>query len=530
VVAVTGRATADTVHEVFRARARQYPDRTALLHRAARVSYAVLDAASDRMADRLRDAGTRPGDLVPVAMPRSPQLVAVLLAILKAGAAYAALDPRWPPGRVRELAARLDARLVVGPEWAAPCPAARSWLPSTQDLTALASQPASAPPLAAASTSACCVFFTSGTTGEPKAIVSPHRATVRLFADCTFAELGPGHVMPQAAPLPWDGLTLELWSMLLSGGTSVLADDVCLTPQLLRELVRQHGVDIVWLTASLFNMAVEEDIGCFSGVRQLLIGGERLSVKHVRQLLTAHPDIRLTNGYGPAETCVFATTHAIRPADLDDADGVPVGRPVPGTEIFILDGERQCAPGEAGEICIAGDGLAHGYAGARQATAEKFVELPLGGRVRRVYRTGDTGCLSRSGVLHIRGRRDRQVKIRGHRIEPAEIEQSVMEVPGILRCVVEPLPAADGSTTGLVAFYACARTAVIPAAEIRQTMASRLPGYLIPREFRRVDMIPCTASGKVDHAELLRCYLADQAPARPAVRPQADARPSIPSA
>lgn len=485
-----------TIHEVFRARARANPHHTALIHRAERIDYAELDATSDHLAAELVGRGVGPGRTVPVLLPRSPMLVAVLLAILKTGAAYAALDSTWPRERVARLVRRLGARLVVtepGTDFAG---GVTVWSPT------LRADPSGEPVRdEVGGDDPACVFFTSGSTGEPKGALSPHAGTVRLFVDCPFAELGSTTVMPQAAPLPWDGMTLELWAPLLNGGTAVLVDQPYLTPPLLRDLVAEHGVDTVWLTASIFNMAIEEDPDCFAGLRQVLIGGERLSVKHVAAFLSAHPGIRLVNGYGPVESTVFVTTHRICEDDIADTGGIPVGRAVPRTELFVLDGERVCAPGELGEICVAGDGLALRYVADPATTAEQFGYTTLNSLPTRIYRTGDCGLLTADGTLYVHGRTDRQVKIHGHRVEPAEVESALMSVTGVVRAVVEPRRNAHGAAVGLAGFYT-AREGLTPE-QLRSGLLDRLPPYLVPAQLREVEQFPYTPSGKIDHAALL---------------------------
>ncbi|KOT98972.1 hypothetical protein ADK70_04975 [Streptomyces rimosus subsp. pseudoverticillatus] len=510
------------VHEIFRQRAAERPDATALLHGERTVSYRTLDRASDAYAAELAAAGVRAADIVPVLMPRSPRYVATLLAILKLGAAYAALDPRWPAPRIAELTRRADAPLIAAARGHQETPPVPVWVPGT-DIEEAAAGAQPLPPVPVRETDTCCVFFTSGSTGRPKGVLSPHAGTVRLFTAepaARFADLGPDTVWPQAAPLPWDAASLELWGALLNGGTSVLVDEPYLTADGLRDLVRRAGVNTLWLTASLFHLLVEEDPDCFHGLRQLMAGGERLSPAHVRRFVRAHPHITLVNGYGPVETTVFATAHRITPADVadDQAPGaqIPVGRPVGRTEVFVLDEEsRPVPPGTTGEICVAGAGLAGGYLADPEQTARSFVDLPLDGTVRRVYRTGDLGFCSADGTLHYAGRRDRQVKVHGHRIEPGEVEAAAARVPGVLRCAAVPLMA-DGRCVGLAAAYTVRDGREPVSAEtVRRTLAERLPEYLVPRELAAVDAFPLTDNGKLDTAALLDLITARTEAARP---------------
>jgi D-alanine--poly(phosphoribitol) ligase subunit 1 len=344
------------------------------------------------------------------------------------------------------------------------------------------------------------VFFTSGTTGRPKAVLSPHRATQRLFTGDTFADFGPGQVMAQTAPAPWDAFAMEVWGMLTTGGTCVLPEDDRLLPDDLRDLVTEAGVNQLWLTSSLFNLFVDEDIDSFVGVRRVITGGERLSVDHVRRFLTRHPDIALVNGYGPVESCVFATTHAVTLADCQLPDGIPIGRPVPGTEVYVLHGDVPAEQGRTGEICVVGDGLALRY--LDEDAPASFVTMTLADHPVLVYRTGDLGRFDEHGVLRFAGRADRQVKVAGHRIEPADIESVVRALPGVRDCAVLPVPGPDGDYERLAMFYTADPTAQDPTA-LRQLLTAALPAYQVPGMIRNLAELPRTSNGKLDRRVLL---------------------------
>jgi amino acid adenylation domain-containing protein len=495
-------AEGDLIHEVFSRHARRDPRATALIHRGEAVSYGELDRASDEFAVRFQSSGVGPGDVVPVLIPRTPRLVAFLLAVLKRGAAYAAFDPEWPTDRIEELLRQIRPRVFVtdrrAADWSVP-----TW--NVQDASPAEAAGAGRKPDAVAvrGDSPASVFFTSGTTGAPKGVLSPHRGVIRLFEPCAFAALGTDAVVPQAAPLPWDAFSLELWGALLSGGTSVLVEEPYLLPRTLRSLIRAHGVNVVWLTSSLFNMFVDEDIACFAGLRDLLIGGEKLSPSHVRRFLTSHgDDIRLTNGYGPAESTVFATTHRVTPPDCDDPGGIPLGAPVANTTIHVLDGDRPCGVGEVGELYIAGDGLAVGYLGDPELTRRRFPTITVDGAPRRVYRTGDLAHLSAERLLYFHGRADRQVKIHGRRIEPAEIEQVALRVDGVRQSAVVAAPGTDGSPDRLLLFVV-GETGYPEPGRVARYLRRILPEYLVPAEIRAVAEFPLTRNGKLDHEALL---------------------------
>lgn len=506
------------IHEAVSARATIAGQHTAITFRGEPISYATLDQAAANYAEVLRSFGVKRGTVVPVCLPRSPELVAVLLAILQCGAAYAAFDPRWPAERRAGLVERLDAPVYVSrhsdgvrsPVWQVPS------TPITEvarDLRAdrVRAQVSAADP--------ACVFFTSGTTGAPKGVISPHRATTRLFGldpDVPgLPGLAAGAVMPQAAPAPWDAFNLELWGMLTTGGTVILVEDDYLLPGMVRELVRDWAVDCMWLTASLFNAFVDLDLDCFDGVRYLYSGGERLSSSHVRRFLEHHPEIELRNGYGPVESCVFATVHPIEPGDCELEFGIPIGKPAPDTSIHILDGDIPAPAGTPGEICIAGSGLATEYFADPAQTTLKFVELDLGGIPTRLYRTGDLGVADPTGVVHFRGRMDRQVKVRGYRIEPGEIEVVADSLDAVRACAVVPVPGRAQLYDRLALFYV--RAAGQPEAPgataedplgVAEQLEDRLPEYLVPDLVLEVDELPLTINGKLDSAALL-ALLAD---------------------
>ncbi|BAU87749.1 non-ribosomal peptide synthetase [Streptomyces laurentii] len=475
------------IHQALDERAAEFGDHIALIDDKGPVTYSQLVSAADAYAAALVEAGVGPGSLVPVRVTRSARMATLLLAVLKTGAAYCPIDVRWPDERVRELLRLLRAPLFVTdtPLDGAPCwtpPPASALLPGSPTVRA---DIGPADP--------ACVFFTSGSTGAPKGVVTPHQAVLRLFDSGPLAAFGPGRVLPQLAPVGWDACGLELWGMLSRGGTVVLPDEDHLLPDTLRDLIAGHGVNTLVLVASVVNLLVRLDPGCFDGVDLMFIGGERLSPEPVRTLLLRHPDTTVHNCYGPVESFAFTTMHRIRPQDCDRPHGVPIGRPVPGTEVHLIDGE----------LCVAGTGLAEGYLRDPERTAERFVTVDVQGVPTRVYRTGDRAERDAEGVLHFLGRADRQVKIRGYRVELAEVESHAAGHPGVRDCVAVALTGRSGAYERL----ALAFTGNADPERVRTELSGRLPGHLVPDVVRRLDELPHNANGKVDHratAELLR--------------------------
>nr|WP_239149617.1 amino acid adenylation domain-containing protein [Streptomyces sp. SID12501] len=501
----TSTSAGGLIHEGVTRAARLTPDAMALVHGDQRISYAQLESGAEAYAKELRRLGIGPGTSVPVILRRSVRLVAVLLGVLKCGAAYAALDPRWPAPRLEQLIRTLNPPVTVA-DTSALDAGAPVWMPDASYLEETQGAAPAQGQEGFEDTAVSSVFFTSGTTGTPKGVLSTHRATMRLFSEPTFADFRPGRVMLQAAPVSWDAFSLELWGMLTTGGTSVITTSDYLLPAELRRLIETAGVDTVWLTSSLLNLFVDEDIRCFAGLRQVLTGGEKLSAPHVRRFVSAHPGITLINGYGPVESCVFATTHRVRPADCDEPHGIPIGRAVRGTRIHLLDGSDPVPAGEVGEICLSGDGLARSYLGDARATAERFVSLPLDGVATRLYRTGDFGTLDHEGILHFRGRADRQLKVSGHRIEPAEIEAATRAVPGVLSCAIAHETGPDGvSVARLALFYTVDSQHPAPPTPtaLRRAIAGVLPRHMVPSQIELLDALPLTTHGKLDRSALL---------------------------
>lgn len=489
-----------TIHERFLRQAAATPTAVAMIHGPHRTTYQELDQISRAYAAELRRRDVRPRDFVAVALPRGPRLAAVLLGVLRLGAAYSLIDPAWPEDRIKDVLSQLNPRLL-----AAGADLSGRSVPVWSPGDSRAGWPDDGPPLPAVTVrpgDPCSVFFTSGSTGRPKGAISPHSGTVRMTDGDSFASFGPGTVMPLTAAQPWDAFSLELWAPLTSGGTSVIIDEPYLSGPLIRELVASCGVNVIWATASLFNVLVDDSLECFRGLDLVMTGGERLSPRHVRSFLSAHPDIQLLNGFGPVETTIFCSTHRIEPADCDQPDGIPIGRPAPRTAIYVLEGTRVCADGEVGELCVAGDGLATGYLGNDDLTRQKFPTLSLDGFPQRVYRTGDLGWRDARGILHYRGRADRQVKIRGQRVEPAEVEAAAGTLPGVGRCVVLPRFGPGGDCVGLDACVTSTGQTEADPSAIAASLRTLLPRFSVPDHVIAIRAFPLTPNGKLDEATL----------------------------
>lgn len=482
-----------TIHDRVREAARRDPNAVALVEGQRRLPYGMLVAAADAWTKILLTRGIERGEVVAIRAGRELDLPAALLGVLGAGACYSVVDPEWPAAHQAELLSRMGARTCIGHPGSSPPAVGMAELPLLQ-AAELARWPG-CPPREVGADAAACLFWTSGSTGRPKGALSPHRATTRLSGTAGDLPSGPGRVMLAAAAPGWDAFSLELWAMLTTGGTTVLHRPSHLLPDDLRDAVREHGVNELYLTSGLFDVFVTEDAGCFDGLDQVIVGGDRMSPEHAGAFLNAHPETTLRNGYGPVECCVFVTTHRVARADLIRSEGVPIGSPVPGTRVLVVDDGRVVPRGEEGEVWITGQAVGLGYLEEPEATADGFGAF---GSVP-CYRTGDQARMDGDGTLLFLGRADRQVKIAGHRVEPAGVEAAVVQL-GCRQAAVVAVPGPGGHQK--LALFAVRGSYQGAPRELRADLAGRLPGPMVPWPIQFLDELPLTPNAKVDRAQL----------------------------
>ena len=486
----------DTVHGLFAQMARERGDAVALAWAGGQWSYAELAHRAGCIAAGLADAGVVPGAVVALLLERSADAIAAMLGVLAAGAAYLPLDPREPPARLRQLIVDARATLAISGD---PAFALPDLQPPLVPLDRLATTAAAAPAGSVrGSEAAAYVMYTSGSTGTPKGVEVAHRGIVRLVRGVRYVDLGAAPCVLHAAPLGFDAATFEVWAALLNGGTCVIHDERVPSPRGLAATITRHRVRIAWLTAALFNAVVDEDPRHLDGLEQLLIGGEALSVPHVRRALAALPRTTIINGYGPTECTTFAATWVL-PRDLPaEARSIPIGRPITDTSLHVLNARGEPVPvGVAGELYIGGDGLAIGYLGQPQLTAERFVTDPASGERR--YRTGDLVRWLPEGVVEFLGRLDGQVKVHGHRIELGEVEAALQQLEGIRAAAVLAREDRPGQKQ-LVAY--CVPSAAVTPSTLRARLADRLPDYMVPARYVMLQALPVNRNGKLDRRAL----------------------------
>ncbi|ANF85841.1 Putative non-ribosomal peptide synthetase [Pseudomonas antarctica] len=484
-----------TVQRLFEAQAQARPDALAALHGEQVLGYGELNTRANRLAHHLLSLGVRPADNVAILLPRSLDLLVSQLAILKCAAAYVPLDINAPAERQGFIVQDSGATWVITRSDAAiEYPARRLDL----DTLALDPQPSHNPDLSQASDSVAYIMYTSGSTGTPKGVLVPHRGITRLVLNNGYADFNAADRVAFASNPAFDASTMDVWGPLLNGGqVQVIDHATLLEPAAFGRAL--SGATVLFVTTALFNQYVQMIPEALAGLRVLLCGGERADPAAFRTLLARAPALRLVHCYGPTETTTYACTYEVR-AVADDAESVPVGRPISNTQIHVLDAQLQAVPlGVTGEICIGGDGVAKGYLNRPELTAEKFVDDPFNAGAL-MYRTGDLGRWTADGLLECIGRNDDQVKIRGFRIELGEIEARLASFASIQDVVVLAREDVPGDKR-LVAYFTWA-AAPVGIDNVRAHLHGQLPDYMLPSAYVPLAHLPLTANGKVDRKAL----------------------------
>jgi amino acid adenylation domain-containing protein len=499
-----------TLHGWFEAAAARHAQATAIICEhdpafgATSLTYAGLNAKANQLAHRLRSAGLQPGEIVGLLVERSFSMMIGLLGILKAGGAYLPISPDYPPERVRYLLEDAGVRVLLAQ-------------PKTMRLVAFGGRtidlescdnyegsvenpvPVNRPDDLAY------VIYTSGSTGRPKGVMIEHRSVVnRLHWMQSAYPIGPGDVLLQKTPYYFDVSVWELfWWGVTGAALAFPRPGAEKLPLLLVEAIRRHGVTAVHFVPSMLNAFLEYLDGRaatgLGSLRRVFASGEALMPAHVRKfnrVFGGAAGPKLTNLYGPTEATVDVTWFDC-PTD-DDFERIPIGRPIHNTRLHVIAGNCAAAIGEPGELCLAGVGLARGYLNNPALTAEKFTDNPLCPG-ERIYRTGDVARWLPDGNVEYLGREDHQVKIRGLRIELGEIENTLRECAGVADCVVTVKRYSE-SVILIVAYVVEGKALAWDG--LKKHLAERLPDYMVPSHFERIDEIPLTPTGKADRKAL----------------------------
>jgi amino acid adenylation domain-containing protein len=508
------------VHELFEQQVAERPEAVAIESTSTAWTYLKLESCSNQIANRLRKLGVARGSLVGACVSRSPSAIAAFLGILKTGGAFVPIDADFPLESIRFMVRDTQLKHFVvdsaGADKLGGIPDdGRFFLHIDQ----IAGESCEAPDVPGSASDLAYVMYTSGSSGAPKGIMIEHRGIVRLVSQPNYASLSPDETILQLAPLSFDASTFEIWGALANGAKLVIAPGEKPSLSDIAACLRQSRVTTLWLTSGLLNAMVNEHPEVFRGVRQLLAGGDVLSPHHIRRAIEAIGSGCVINGYGPTENTTFTCCHRVRIEDTK-TPSIPIGVPINGTKIYLLNGDLQpLPPGETGEICIGGEGLARGYWNRPDLTAEKFIDYQFSdGGSARLYRSGDLGHYNARGELEFDGRLDLQVKVRGFRIEPAEIEFIVNAFSGIASSAVVAKQSASGDKR-LACYFVPKAGVQVSAVDLESFARERLPGYSIPSEFIELERIPLNENGKVDRK--LLAQLESKPPAPHANAPEA---------
>jgi amino acid adenylation domain-containing protein/non-ribosomal peptide synthase protein (TIGR01720 family) len=516
----------DTAHPIaqaslpvlFQTQVQTSTDAVAVVFEDIRLSYAQLNAAANRLAHLLIARGVGPEQVVALALPRCPELIIAILAVLKTGAAYFPIDPNYPTKRIEFMLGESHPALLLTSEHTTICDPAAAAIPRLVIGRAVGvggcacgdevvvvdagdhERDSGDPGIACDPDQLAYVMYTSGSTGQPKGIAVTHRDVASLALDPCWRGGAQERVLLHS-PSAFDASTYEVWVPLLSGGQIVIAPPGEVDIPSLERVITEYNVTGLWLTAGLFSVVAEHCPDCFAGVRQVWTGGDVVSPAAVARVMEYCPATAVVNGYGPTETTTFAACHVMR-APYEVSHTVPIGRPMANTQVLVLDAGLQPVPaGVVGELYIAGAGLARGYLRRAGLTAQRFVASPFGAVGTRMYRTGDLVRWNTEGNLEFAGRADEQVKLRGFRIEPGEIETVLTEHPDVAQAVVIAREDRPGDKR-LIAYVVAATGTTAPPDLLRKHLRERLPEYMVPAAFVVLDRLPLTPNGKLDRAAL----------------------------
>lgn len=492
------------LHEIFQERVQRAPYSIAVTHGQDSLTYIQLNERANRLAHLLEDRGIRDRECVPIVMSRSLLEIVAQLAVLKCGAAYVPIDPAFPPERRAFMIRDCGARIVLSDSPAPdPLDGTLIWVDCLACESDLAKYSELNLPELSGATDTCYVMYTSGSTGEPKGVLVPHRAVSRLVINNQYLAVSGTDCFAHGSNSAFDASTLEIWGALLNGARVAIIDPpVVLDGNALGDAIQGQGVTVLWLSVGLLAQHLDALAGVVAKLRYLITGGDVVDPSIGRRFSFSELPENFLNGYGPTECTTFSTIFRIN--DLpEEATTIPIGRPISNTRIYILNPEMQPVPiGALGEVYIGGDGVALGYMKRSAQSEQRFLTDPFAaGTDARLYRSGDLAVWRPDGIIEFKGRNDGQVKIRGYRVEVGEIESHLRAHENVSDVLVTAREAPDGERL-LVAYIVPHERSDVSGAALRKHLRALLPEYMVPRAFVFLDRFPLTANGKVDRRAL----------------------------
>jgi bacitracin synthase 3 len=490
----------ESIVQIFEKQVVLHKNNIAIIDGSDKMSYEELNEKANKLAHYLiTEAGVSQGDHVAMLLDRGADYVISLLGILKTGGVYVPLSVDDPEDRINYILEDTQPKvLLTHTDYMFNVSTYQGHI-FAFDIQFDAIEDTQEVNRDVKGTDLAYIMYTSGTTGRPKGVAVKQQNVVRLVVNTDYVSISSDDVLLQTGALSFDASTFEFWSMLLNGGcVCLLSQQELLDKEVMKATIRANNVSVMWITSSWFNQLVEEDIDLFQGLKQILVGGERLSPTHINKARNAYPALQLINGYGPTENTTFSICYKITE---EWTDNIPLGYPIANSTVYILDERFNPVPvGVKGEIYLGGDGLAAGYLNQPELTHEKFINNPFD-KEKRLYRTGDLGLWQEDGKVMFAGRVDSQVKIQGYRVEPEEIAQIIQEYPGIAQVQVLAIPRQRGGYA-LVSFQVTEYKDV-QEDELKVYLSACLPKYMIPTVFVNLDSLPLTKRGKVDQKALI---------------------------
>jgi amino acid adenylation domain-containing protein len=499
------------IHSMFEIQAEQTPEACAVIFKDERLTYGELNGRANRLAWNLVKLGVGPDVTVGIFAERSIEVIIGLLGVLKAGGTCLPLDPEYPKERLAFMLHDGEVQyLLVDGEYLERLPENDAKIIPLDFVNEISGIALEGPDIEVSPDGAAYLIYTSGSTGKPKGVEITHRGILGLLFGVNYVRLDKTKAVLQLSALTFDGSIFDIWAALLHGGRSVLYPGRIPLVRELSDVLRKHQVTTAFLTTSFFNAIVDEEPIALASLEQLLVGGEALSVQHICRAWDALAGVEIINAYGPTEGTVFAAAYRILQKPDAKATSIPIGRHIGNTRAYILDQNlQQVSIGMRGELYLGGPGVARGYRNRPELTAQKFISDPFSKEPNaRLYKTGDLACFLADGNIDFLGRTDDQIKVRGFRIEPAEIEASLRCHEGVLDAVTLVCTDRRGEKC-LSAFVVRKLGLDLSADELREFLRQRVPEFMIPSRYRVLDRWPLTSSGKVDRQALAR---ADDAP------------------
>ncbi|MFC0514088.1 amino acid adenylation domain-containing protein [Mucilaginibacter angelicae] len=498
----------ENIASLFEAQVKVTPTATALVFEGETVSYEGLNEQSNRIANYLKTQGVTTETLVAICIERGTAMIAGILGILKAGAAYVPVDIDYPKERISYILDDIKATIILSSSTGKAVLQGQDiniiTLDNNLEIQAQISENLN---IAIYPNQLAYIMYTSGSTGKPKGAMVEHGNVVSLVKNAGYFNADHNDTLLVTGSPSFDATTFEYWSMLLNGGQLVLCNDKDLfNSTTLKKLIVQHKVTVMWFTSSWFNQLADDAPEVLKGLKTILVGGEKLSVPHIKKIRATYPDLKLLNGYGPTENTTFSLTYPITEINSDGI--IPIGKPLNNRKAYILGPAHQLNPvGVFGEVWLGGDGVSRGYLNQPELTNQKFIKDPFTDAGTLMYKTGDVGRWLADGNIEYRGRVDDQVKIRGYRVEPGEIESLLLQSGLVNQAIVLARPDKNGVNrlTGyFVADAACDKQ------KLQDYLHTQMPDYMVPRLWVQMKSFPLTANGKVDKRALPEAELSVQ--------------------